>query len=316
MKRVLFVVVGLLLASLLSAAALGQEPPAEAPRRGDEKAERLARLLERLGESVGRYQAGLFSIAFTETVREERLKRDLKTPDGKAKEYVFESIALRQPVRDGAEDLYAKNVRRLKAEDGKPAERGKPFVRKRHKCGGPTGPAASYADPLTFLLTRNQPRYEFADEGEARLDGRAVSVVRFAPRGQGGPKFETKGDCFWASVPYEGRVWVDSESGDVLQLEWRMVEPYEFESPRVMKVGSLRFGPKRRVRYERMETRTRFRRVEFKDPAETLLLPVSFESLRVIEGASRPRVRTTQTFTNYERFVSDVKVVEDEAPDN
>ncbi len=109
---------------------------------------------------------------------------------------------------------------------------------------------------------------------------------------------------------------MDSESGDVLQLEWRMVEPYEFESPRVMKVGSLRFGPKRRMRYERMETLTRFRRVAFEDPPETLLLPVSFESLCVIEGASRPRVRTTQTFTDYQRFVSDVKVVEDEEPDN
>jgi hypothetical protein len=315
LKRVLFVVAGLLLVSLLSAVALAQEPRAEASRQGDGKAERLARVLENLGESVGRYQAGLFSIAFTETVREERLKRDLKTPDGKAKEYVFESIALRQPVRDGAEDLYAKNVRQLKAEDGKPAKRGQPYVQKRHKCGG-GGPAASYADPLTFLLPRNQPRYEFADEGEARLDGRAVSVVRFAPRGQGGPKALTKGDCFWASVPLEGRVWVDAESGDVLQLEWRMVEPYEFESPRVLKVGSLRFGPKRRMRYERMETLTRFRRVEFKDPAETLLLPVSFESLYVIEGASRPRVRTTQTFTDYQRFVSDVKVVEDEEPDN
>ncbi|HEX6623745.1 MAG TPA: hypothetical protein VF064_08535, partial [Pyrinomonadaceae bacterium] len=141
MKRVLFVVVGLLLASLLSAVALGQEPRAGAPHQGDEKAVRLARVLEKLGESVGRYQAGLFSIAFTETVREERLKRDLKTPDGKAKEYVFESIALRQPVRDGEEDLYAKNVRRLRAEDGKPAQQGKPYVQKRHKCGGGVGPA-------------------------------------------------------------------------------------------------------------------------------------------------------------------------------
>ena len=97
MKRVLFAVVGLLLVSLPSAVALGQGPRAEASRQGDEKAGRLARVLKNLGESVGRYQAGLFSIAFTETVREERLKRDLKTPDGKAKEYAFESIALRRP---------------------------------------------------------------------------------------------------------------------------------------------------------------------------------------------------------------------------
>lgn len=316
MRRVLFVVASLLLASLTSVVVMGQESQAEDARRVDEKAERLARVVEKLGESVERYQGGLFSIAYTETIRQERLKRDLKAREGKAKEYVFESVVLREPLKDGEEESYARSVRRLRSEDGKAAEPGKPYVQKRHKCGGAASPAAAYADPLTFLLPKNQPRYEFSDEGETNLDGRAAHVVRFVPRGQGGPKVETKGDCFWANVPSEGRVWIDAERGDVLRLEWRIIDAYEFESPRVLKVGGLRFGPKRRLRYERMEWVTRFRRVEFKDPAQALLLPVSFESLVVIEGASRPRVRTTQTFTGYRRFVSDVKIVEEQEPEN
>ena len=97
MKRVLFVAVGLLLASLLSAVVFGQEPRAEDARGVDEREERLARVVKKIGESVGRYQRGLFSIAYTETIREERLKRDLKARDGKAKEYVFESVVLREP---------------------------------------------------------------------------------------------------------------------------------------------------------------------------------------------------------------------------
>lgn len=307
MKRVLFIVAGLLLASLLGAAAVsGQEP------RGDEA--RLARVLERLGASAGRYRDGLFSITYTETIREERLKRDLRAREGKAKEYVFENVVLREPSKVDKERSYARGVRRLRSEDGKPATPGKPYVQRRNKCGGAESPADSYADPLTFLLPENQPRFEFADEGETVVDGRAVRVVRFVPRGQGGPRVESKGGCFWANVPREGRVWVEAESGDVLRLEWRLVEPYEFESPRVLKVGGLRFGPKRRMKYERMETLTRFRRVEFKDPAAKLLLPVSSESLRVIEGADRPRVRTTQTFTDYRRFVSDVKIIEETEP--
>lgn len=315
MKRVLFLIVGLLLASLLSAVVLGQESRGEGAQV-DDKEERLARVVKKIGESVERYQGGLFSISYTETNREERLKRDLKERDGKAKEYVFESVVLREPLKDSEDESYARNVRRLRSEDGKVAAPGKPYVQRRHRCGGALSPAAAYADPLTFLLPKNQPRYEFSDEGEATVDGRAARVVRFVPRGQGGPKVERKGDCIWANVPHEGRVWVDAEGGDVLQLEWRIIDPFEFESPRVMKVGGLRFGPKRRLKYERMESLTRFRRVEFKDPEQTLLLPVSTESLFVVEGASRPRVRTTQTFADYRRFVSDVKVVEEAEPEN
>lgn len=311
LKRVLFFFVGLLLASVLSAVVMGQ-----GSRPDGVEAERVARLVEKIGEGVERYQRGLFSITYTETILEERLKRDLRTREGKAKEYVFDNVVLREPLKESKDETYARGVRRLKSEDGRAAEPGKPYVQRRHKCGGALNPADSYADPLTFLLPRNRARFEFSDGGEAVIDGRAARVVRFVPRGQGAARAESKGDCVRAVVPSEGRVWADAESGDVLRLEWRITEPYEFETPRTMKIGGLRFGPKRRLRYERMETLTRFRRVEFKDPAGTLLLPASAETLRVIEGARRPRVRTTQTFTDYRRFVSDVKVVEESETEN
>lgn len=317
LKRVLFFVAGLLLASLLGAAVVaGQELRGDDARRVDEKGERLARVLEKLGESVARYQSDLFSITYTETILEERLKRDLRAREGRAKEYVFENVVLREPAKDARDETRVRGVRRLRSEDGKPAEPGKPYVQRRNKCGGGESPSESYGDPLTFLLPKNQPNYEFADEGETAVDGRAARVVRFVPRGQGGPKVVSKGDCFWATVPHEGRVWVEAESGDVLRLEWRIIEPYEFESPRAMNVGRLRFGPKRKLKYERMETVTRFRRVEFKDPAGTLLLPSSSETLRVIGGARRPRTRTTRAFKDYRRFVSDVKIVEEAEPEN
>lgn len=304
----------LFIACLLSAVGAGQEQRAEAPLQDKEKDERLARVLKRVGESVERYQGGLFSIAFTETMREEKLKRDLSTPDGRAREYVFDNIALRQKIAEGEDEIFAKTIRRTKTVNGKPAKEAKPHVEKR-KCGN-AGPGDSYADPLTFLLPKMQPRYEFTDEGEETLEGRKTHVVGFVPRGQGGPKVVQKDDCFWATLPFKGRIWVDAESGDVLRLEWRLIESYEYESPRAMKIGALRFGPKRRFNYERFESVTRFRRVEFKDPAQTLLLPAAFESLRVIEGASLPRVRVTRTFTDYRRFVSDVKVIEDAEPNN
>jgi hypothetical protein len=57
-----------------------------------------------------------------------------------------------------------------------------------------------------------------------------------------------------------------------------------------------------------------FRRVQLKDPEETRLVPDSSESVTVIEGASRPRTRRTTRFSDYRRFRSDVKVVEEPEP--
>jgi len=110
-----FVVLALLLGA--HASARGQEGAAAAP--GDE---RLARILERVGERVESYQAGLFSIAFTETLRHEELREDM-TPK-KSKEFVFDTVVLREELSADEGDYYPKTVRRLKAVDGKPAKGG------------------------------------------------------------------------------------------------------------------------------------------------------------------------------------------------
>jgi hypothetical protein len=106
------------------------------------------------------------------------------------------------------------------------------------------------------------------------------------------------------------RFWVDAESFDVLRVESRLEAPFEFESPRVF--GSLgRFGKTRKIRYERQDYTVSFRRVQLKDPDETRLVPDSAEWVTIIEGASRPRMRGTIRFSDYKRFRSDVKVIED-----
>src|SRR5919201_6135321 len=123
--------------------ARGQEaaaPPAP------EKDERLARILARVGETVERYQRGMFSIKFVETVRREELREDL-TPK-KSKEYVYESVTLRENFSEAEDDYFAKTARRLKTVDGKPA-----------KMKGGAGAAATdwdRQDFLNFLLPKSQ----------------------------------------------------------------------------------------------------------------------------------------------------------------
>jgi hypothetical protein len=283
-----------------------ERPAAETARTADD--ERLARVLDLAGRGVECYFGGMFSITYTETLRAQELKEDL-TPKGRAKEWVFENIVVPRRSASGQE-LYAEAIRRLKSINGKPV-RGKDAVIKPGKCGGPT---AGYSLPLGFLLPQHRGQHVFSHEGEEVYDGRRSHVVRVAPRERFEPSVGWKGNCFYAGFTHEWRVWIDAETYDVLRLDARLVEGFEFESPRAFNAGLFRIGPSRTLRYERSEGTTRFRRVRFTNPEQTLLLPVSAERLTVIRGALRARV--TQTFTDYRRFVSDVKIIEDSGPEN
>jgi hypothetical protein len=275
------------------------------------KDERLARILARVGDAVERYQRGMFSIKFTETVRREELKEDL-TPK-KSREYVYESVMLRENLSDAEGDYFAKTVSHLKAVDGKPPKgAGKDDT----KSDAAEESAPNREDFLNFLLPKFQNLYRYTFEGEESLRGRRTFRLSAWRPGAEEPRVEWKGHSFVAFGPTRMNVWVDSETFDVIQVESHLVRPFEFDSPAAFSAGPLgRFGPSRRLRYERDDYAVRFRPVRFKDPEQTLLLPEQAEWLKVIEGASRPRIRTTASFTNYQRFVSDVKVLEDKEPD-
>ena len=61
---------------------------------------------------------------------------------------------------------------------------------------------------------------------------------------------------------------------------------------------------------ERYDTSVRYRRVMFSDPDETLLLPSSIETLSIVRNGGTPRLRTTQTFSDYKRFVANSRIVQ------
>lgn len=288
-----------LLASLLLArgTARGQEPGVTPSAANDE---RLAIILARVGQSVERYHRGVFSISFTETFKSEELKQDMSPK--KSKEFVYESVILRKSLSDEDGDYFAETLRRIKAVDRKPVKKGKsderPFV-------------STHGALLNFLLPKLQKLYQFSLEGEETLRGRKALRVSMLRPGDGEPRVEWKGRSFRARAPMRITVWMDAENGDVLQVESRLAEAFEFDSPRAFSAGPFgRFGPSRHLKYVREDYTVRFRPVLFKDPEQTLLLPEYAEWITVIEGARRPRLRTTLSFTNYRRFVSDVKVIE------
>lgn len=283
----------------------GAHPSAPAQEVGQKATagdERLARILERVGERVEQYQAGLFHIAFTETLRHEELRKDM-TPK-KSEEFVFDTVVLREELSADGDDYYPRTVRRLKTVDGKPAK-GR---------GGRQAAAGMNVSSLNFLLPKNRKLFEFSLEGEEKVEGRAAYRLRMLRPGEGEPRVEWRrrlvGMSFRVSAPTVYTIWVDAENFDVLRLESRLAEPFEFDSPRAF--GP--FGPSRRLRYTTQDYAVRFRRVQFKDPEQTLLVPESAEWLTIIEGARKPRTRATLRFSGYRRFHSDVKVVEEGEP--
>jgi hypothetical protein len=49
--------------------------------------------------------------------------------------------------------------------------------------------------------------------------------------------------------------------------------------------------------------------MSFTNPDETLLLPESLSSLRITRGSGTPRLRTMTEYRNYQRFLTDGRVV-------
>jgi len=278
--------------------ALVAAAPQPTPR--DEK---LTRILDRAGETVAKYQAGLFSITFTETLRDEELRKDM-TPK-KSKEFVFETVVLREELSSNEDDFYPKSLRRLKTVDGKPAKADRRV------------PWYGYnVQSLGLLLPKFRNLYEFTLEGEEPIGGRVAFRIRALRSGQPPPeaqwrrRFMGTGMSFRALAPVYALIWVDAESFDVLRFEQHLVAPFEFDSPRAF--GA--FGPSHRINYTNQDYAVTFRRQTFKDPEQTLLVPDTAEWLFVMEGARDPRRRATIHFTNYQRFRSDVKVIEDAEP--
>jgi hypothetical protein len=102
-------------------------------------------------------------------------------------------------------------------------------------------------------------------------------------------------------------VWVDADTGDVLRLDEHLNGMFDFTIPRQHRVP----GGAMSVSIERLDSSIVYRAVAFTDPDETILLPASIDTLTVVRNAGVPRLRTTQQFSNYQRFVTGGRVVQD-----
>src|SRR5215472_10259120 len=96
-----------------------------------------------------------------------------------------------------------------------------------------------------------------------------------------------------------------SRRGDVLRIDETVYGPYDIRVPD----EQTRKGAVPIMTLDRADSTIRYRTVTFTDPNEILLLPESIEMMTMIRGSGAPRVRTMQTFTGYQRFVTGGRLV-------
>lgn len=262
----------------------------------------LDALLGRIGGRLEGYFQRAQSIVSTETVWVRSFDRGMR-PRGRPRRLEYEQrVEWDGAGADGVPSVRV--MRELRSVNGRP-----PGPDDENAC---LVPEAEGDDPLSVLLPARQVEFDFRLRDVEIVDGRPVARLSFTPIDAQPGEVEWDGDCAHIDLEgwYGGDAWVDVGSGDVLRLDERLTRPFEFREPLDRSRGSRRWS-----RLQRDDTTTRYERVAFEDPDETLMLPRSIERNWAIEGgAFIPRYFRTQQFSNYRRFVTGGRLVDAPGP--
>jgi hypothetical protein len=262
----------------------------------------LTALLARVGAAVERYYARAQSIICVETVRIQSLGFDLIPDTSMARQLTYELRVAWADAENGQTPDAVVQRELLKINNRAPRPKDK------SEC---LDPSAVSPDTLEMLLPTKQSDYTFTSAGSTRFKGRDALLVDYKAR-QNGPvsatAHEDREDCWKIDMPghTKGRVWIDAESDEVLRLDEHLNGFVDVMLPADRKRTR---GPQPVV-FERLDSSVVFGPITFTDPDETLTLPISVESLTVVRNAGTPRVRRTQRFTNYRRFITGGRIVD------
>jgi hypothetical protein len=259
----------------------------------------LAALLARVGERIEAYYQRAQSIVCTETVQLVTMDMGF-SPDPHTRRLVYDLRVSWDKAGDCDTPPEANVLRQLKSINGRPPKPGEE--------PGCLDPKPVSLDPLAFLLPHHQQEYKFTYKGVGRIgDGRTAAMVDYAPAGKPPPEITWNDSCVSINVPARttGRVWIDRFAGDVLRIDETVMGPFDVEVPE----SQRRKGASPSLVLDRADSSIRYKLVTFTEPNEIVLLPESIEMMSVIRGSGAPRLRTTQRFTGYQRFVTGGRVV-------
>jgi hypothetical protein len=275
---------GLTLALLAfgSAAAAGQAGPAP--------------LLSRIGAYVEQYYARAQSVLAIESVTMQSLNRDL-TADGFARRLVYELRFEWDPEDPDGEP--ATVVRQLMSVNGRP-----PRASEEPRCTDPRGVSP---EPLAALLPARRGKYTFTPAGAGSVGGRAAAMFDYQSIQAEPPRVEWRDECASIDLPgrTRGRIWADPESAEILRFDEQLVGMVDIAVP----AAQQRRGASPFMTVERADTSIQYRPVSFVDPDERLMLPFRIDTLVIVRNSGSPRMRITQSFSGYRRFVTASRIV-------
>jgi len=164
-------------------------------------------------------------------------------------------------------------------------------------------------EPLAMLLPGQQNDYAFGVAGRKRSREQSTVMLDYRSVTPQPAKVTWSKDCVDIELRgrSRGRVWVDALTGDVLRLDEHLTESFEFPYPKEHIIG----GSPRWMTLDRADSMVVYKPVEFRDPPETIHLPESIVSVQVVQNSGRPRLRIFQRFSNYRRFITDSRIVDD-----
>jgi len=287
--RLAVLVIGVTCAAL---SASGQSTTSTAPTD-------LAGILALVGERVEAYYQRAQSIVCVESVELQQMDRNF-TPDPHTRRLVYELRVSWDKTAEGEPPAEANVLRTLKTINGKPPKAGEE--------PGCLDPKPVSLDPLSFLLPQHQAEYKFTYKGIGKVgNGRSGVMIDYQPAGKEPPEIIWHDSCVSINVPQQtrGRVWVDRFGGDVLRIDETVLGPFDIRVPDEQQ----RKGAVAIMTLDRSDSSIRYRTVTFTEPNEIVLLPESIEIMTAIRGSGAPRLRTTQTFSGYQRFVTGGRIV-------
>jgi hypothetical protein len=254
-----------------------------------------ASMLERIGAYVEQYYARAQSVLATESVTVQPLTRDLGA-DGFARRLVYELRVEWNPAEDGAGPNV---VRTLVSVNGRPPKAGD-----EPRCTDPRGISP---EPLAPLLPARRANYTFSAAGRTDVHGRPAVMLDYRSLRPEPPKVEWTDECASIDLPgrTRGRIWADAESAEVLRFDEQLTGMVDINVP----VAQQRKGAAPFMTIERADMSIEYRRVTFTDPDETLMLPARIDNLVIVRNSGSPRLRITQVFSEYRRFVTASRLV-------
>lgn len=251
-------------------------------------------IAERLGEKVEQYLSVARRVSAREDVVLQRLTGDL-APTGNARRLEYDTRVEWEPDQGGGVPS-ASVFRQLRSIDGR-----KP------RAGDDEGCLAERTtEPLALLLPSQRGLFTFAF-GEAGRSGRRVPRLSYIPTEAGVPSITWRGECGSFDLPgmLRGEITYDPDTFAVLTLTQRLTSSRDMVVPKEQRRDD--WGST--IRLERIDATMTWAAVKFREPDETLMLPITVERVTVIRTPRVQAVRVSQRFSRYTRFVTGARVV-------